>query len=243
MFSKRGSRGSSSRKKSNKCSILLEPKDSVRLQHTLDLEGIDSIKPCINYIMPIIVKRLDAEEEAAMLELARNWQRGISDCNYPGYDDELYDEIYGDFYSFSRSSRRLKELNKKLFKRDKGGRKKYRNNYQCDDDDFWNNRHTMYSNDEWCDGYKCIKFYRDIDNELDVHEFYSLKDFDDFCEENDYHVSPTDYSNLVNWSVIHCCLDPISEEYDEHEVITDNSYGGLYWTVSEDCVKSKDFSK
>ena len=55
-------------------------------------------------------------------------------------------------------------------------------------------------------------------------------------------MSTTDYNNLMQWSVIHCCLDPISVEYGDKEIITDNSYGGLYWTVSEDITKHEEYS-
>jgi hypothetical protein len=34
-------------------------------------------------------------------------------------------------------------------------------------------------------------------------------------------------------------LDPIDLEYDENTIITDNSYGGLYWTVEADLTKAK----
>ena len=46
----------------------------------------------------------------------------------------------------------------------------------------------------------------------------------------------------MNNSVIHCCLDPISKESGENEIITDTSYGGLYWTVSDDITKKSEQS-
>ena len=158
------------------------------------------------------------------------------------YPDDDYEDI---FYALSgKSNRKLKLLNKKLFKKPK---KKYRGS-EDDEDDYWNNRHTMFTHGEWNDEdedeyeepYKCIKFYTDIENELSVREFYSLKEFNDFCTDNGYFISTVDYNNLVNWTVVHCCLDPISEEYGEHDLITDNSYGALYWTVSEDITKESE---
>jgi hypothetical protein len=258
MSNKRGKRGST--KSKAKFAVQLKIRNEEQLQRTLDLRGVKEDKPRINDVILKIAERLDEEERQEMLAMARRWQRGgdwsksmIYDCmgeDYPGWDDEEgydpYEEIFDGICH--KGSRKLKELNKKLFKRlnkgnKRGGKKK---NHGSEDDDFWKNRHTMFRNGEWSDDdnednyedpYKCIKFYSDIENEMSVREFYSLKDFNDFCGENGYILSTTDYNNLLNWSVVHCCLDPISEEYGEHEIITDNSYGGLYWTVSEDLTK------
>jgi hypothetical protein len=61
--------------------------------------------------------------------------------------------------------------------------------------------------------------------------------------KNDYFLSinssiesygTTDYENLKNWGTVHCCLDPIDLEYGDYSIITDTSYGGLYWTVESD---------
>ena len=251
MSNKRGSRG---RSKSNV--VVLKIRNEAQLQRTLDLCGIIGDKPSINEVMERISARLDEEHRRELLAVARRWTGGwsdsmIYDCmgeDYPGFDDE---EVLYERYKGSKSARKLKELNKKLFKRmnkgeRKAGKKKYNRGSEDDMDDFWNHRATMYTHgeldsldneDEYEDGYKCIKFYDDIENELCCREFDSLKAFDDFCRVKGYKVGPVDYNNLVNGTVVHCCLDPISKEYGENEVITDNSYGALYWTVSDDITK------
>ncbi len=262
MSNKRGKRGSSK----NKFTVQLKVRNEEQLQRTLDLRGIHGDKPHINDIIEKIVGRLDDEERQKMLAMARNWRGGKSwsrgmlyECmgeDYPGYEDEdvsydPYEEIFDGLGC--KCSRKLKELNKKLFKRmnkgeRKGSKKKYKN-HGSEDDDFWDNRKTMFTQGEWSDDldnednyedqYKCIKFYSDIENEMSVREFYSLKEFNDFCAENNYLINSTDYNNLVNWSVVHCCLDPISLEYGENEIITDNSYGALFWSVSDDITKEE----
>ena len=268
MSNKRGKRGGSS--SSSKSAVQLKIRNEEQLQRTLDLRGITKDKPHINDMITAIAERMDKEETQKMLSIARSWQKGWSramlyDCMgeeiYPGCDDEdygydPYEEIFDGVGK--KSSRKLKELNKKLFKRmnkgeRKGGKKKYKN-HGSEDDDFWSNRKTMFTKGEWSDDedldnednhedpYKCIKFYSDIENEMSVREFYSLKEFNDFCAENNYLMSSTDYNNLLNWSVVHCCLDPISLEYGENEIITDNSYGALYWSVSDDITKDKENS-
>ena len=74
---------------------------------------------------------------------------------------------------------------------------------------------------------------------MDVVEFQSLSEFNEYCEKNGYEVGDTDFSNLQKWNVIHCCLDPIDLSYGEKSIVTDTSYGGLYWTVEPDLSKSK----
>lgn len=252
MSKKRGGRSKSS--SSKKFAVSLVVHDEGQLQRTLDLCGVKDERPNINEVVARTADRIERERQAKMLALARSWQNQgwgnamLYDCM--GEDDIVYDP-YEEIYDgvMSCNSRKMKKLNKKLFKGKKSRGKKFNLNCSYDDeDDYWNNRASMFRHGEWSDddldnednyeeGYKSIKFYSDIENELSVREFSSLKDFSDFCGEHNYIMSTTDYNNLLNWSVIHCCLDPISEEYGEHEIITDNSYGGLYWTVSEDVSK------
>jgi len=253
MSSKRGKRGGS---KKLSTVLLLKVRDA-----TLDLCGCVGDKPTINGIMPAIMERLDEEERLAMLALAEKW-RGkkvrrwsdymLYDCmgeDYPGFDDEDGYDPYEEIYS-ALSGKGKNKLNKKLFKKSKKsgkGKKRYERVDYSNEDDFWENRGTMFRNGEWSDDLdnednydhpeKVIKFYPDIENELDVKEFHSLKEFSDFCSDNGYFMSSVDYNHLLDWDVIHCCLDPVSLEYDEKEIITDNSYGGLYWSVSDDGVK------
>ena len=230
----------------------VNPTDLVRMQKTLDLSDVSDDKPCINRIMVPISARLDEEERIAEEErkkrLASVWSRGMiyscmgEDC-YP-YD---YDE---DDEGIILNPKYLKKKNKKLYdgkgksKRGSRGSKK-KNGHALyggydEYDDYWENRKTMYENGEWSDeddyepAYKKIKFYPDITNELSVIEFDSLKAFSDFCDARGYVVGEADYSNLKNWGTIHCCLDPIDMEYGDFAIITDTSYGGLYWTVESD---------
>ena len=253
MSGKRGSRG-----KSNKNCVLIKVRDDVQLQHTLDLSNVVGDKPLINEVMERIMARLEEEHRKELLATAVRWSRGqfptdcmIYDCMG---DNEFDDEDYSDMAlaALCSGKAKLKSLNKKLFKREHRGEKhskgKKRYSRTEDMDDYWNNRHTMYPEDDFDnednveDPYKCIKFYTDIENEMSVQEFYSLKDFNDFCQEKGYHVGCVDYNNLVNMTVVHCCLDPISKEYGENDVITDNSYGALYWSVSDDMTKQASIS-
>lgn len=236
MSKKRGSRG-----KSSDGVVLLKVRNDVQLQRTLDLSDVIGVHPHINDMMPAIVKRLEYEENLALMrEYKRHRGRGWADYM-------LYDCMGEDFYD------PYEEINIKKGKKGKksSGKKKYSKHSKYDDseDDYWENRNTMFSKDEWDDEnnydepYKSIKFYPDIENELSVIEFHTIKEFNDFCSKKGYITSVTDYNNIVNWNVIHCCLDPISLEYGQNEIITDNSYGALYWTVSDDITKKVEQSK
>ncbi|MCR4934437.1 MAG: hypothetical protein K6A29_09585 [Lachnospiraceae bacterium] len=240
MSNKRGSRGSK-----KKDAVVLKIRNEAQLQRTLDLRNVVGEKPIINEFMPSYMAHLEEAERAASIALAMRWRYGKNWSKHMMYEcmgedfpsDDLdyspYEEIYDGLGS--KTARELKALNKKLFKRQnknsKGkGKKRYSHMDDLDDE-------NNYDEPE-----KYIKFYEDIENELSAREFYSLKSFNDFCADNGYIMSTTDYNNLMQWSVIHCCLDPISVEYGDKEIITDNSYGGLYWTVSEDITKHDEYS-
>ena len=232
----------------------INPTNLRRLQKTLDLSDVEGEKPCINRVMIPIAERIDEEERQRELREEAEWRKRIKgwpssmiyDCM--GEDDYLIDEEEGVILN----AKHLKRLNKKYYngksekssKRGKRGKGKKKNElvYSTYDDDYWKNRKTMFKNGEWSDddednyedAYKSIKFYPDITNEMSAIEFNSLKEFSDYCDEHGYAVGTTDYDNLKNWGVIHCCLDPIDLEYGEFAIVTDSSYGGLYWTVEKD---------
>ena len=232
----------------------INPSNTERMQKTLDLDDTDGEKPSINGVMIPISARIDEEERIVALEEARKWagwgRNMMYDCM--GEDDIILDN------GVVLSPKQLKKLNKKLFngknssskRGSRGGKSKskkkdvqYLGREAYDEyDDYWANRESMYTRGEWSEddeenyeeAYKSIKFYPDITNELSVIEFSSLKAFSDYCDEHGYSVGTTDYENLKNWGVVHCCLDPIDLEYGDYSIITDTSYGGLYWTVEDD---------
>ena len=227
------------------------PSNEARLEATLGLVDVSDEKPTIDGIMTSIMERYEEEERIKSIRLAQSWaKRGwpnsmIYDCM--GEEDYPVD-IEG------LTAKEIKKLNKRLYGKNKSnsysekkGKKRGRPSKKSlimeDSDDFWENRDTMFRHGEWSEdleeegyesGYKKINFYPDITNEMSVVEFDSLKEFNDYCSEHGYVVGETDYSNLKNWSVIHCCLDPIDKEYGDYAIITDTSYGGLYWTVEPD---------
>ncbi len=232
----------------------INPTNLVRLQKTLDLSDVSDEKPSINGVMIPIQTRLDEEYRQAELEMEQRlkdaWSKGmLYDCMG---EDYIYDDegiILNPKYLKKKNRKLYEENGKKKSSSKRGSRGKgKKNNYDAqyvgyeDYDDYWENRKSLYTNGEWDEddednyesSYKTIKFYPDITNEMSVMEFHSLKEFSDFCDRRGYVVGSTDYSNLKNWGVIHCCLDPIDMEYGEFAIVTDTSYGALYWTVEAD---------
>lgn len=251
MSNKRGSRGKSKSAIFKSCVVLGKIKRP--RQETLDLLGIVGIKPHINDMMPSIIAHYDEIKRKEMLAIAKRWkQRGWQNMIYDCMgEDDYYVLDEDDYLGQKLSTKRLKRLNKKLY--GKGGKKRDSvsyTSYEDDEDDYWKHRHTMFKNGEWDDDdedgyeepYKSIKFYPDVEDEMTYKEFFSLKEFDDFCKEHNYSVGAVDSNNLTNMSVVHCCLDPIDLEYGDKTIITDSSYGGLYWSISEDLTKKESMS-
>ena len=218
----------------------ISPSNDNRLQRTLDLVGVEpETKPSINVAMIPICERIEEEERLANIEMARRWRERC--VGWPA--NMMYDCMGEDDYLLGDdghvlSAKEIRKLNKKIYggKQDKKSKKRgHRGSKKSryDEDDY-----VVYGGyDEYDDyevPYKSIKFYPDVTNELSVIEFSTLKEFSDYCDKNGYAVGGTDMENLKNWNVVHCCLDPIDLEYGEYAIVTDTSYGGLFWTVADD---------
>lgn len=196
--------------------ILFVPVDEEQLRRTLSLEGVVGDKPCINECMVDIAKRLDDEDEFLNNTYLAHILGG-------DIDDLPFDDDDSDYYDGFMSVRERKKRNKKEHKRSRHKKSRARKSYD-----------SLYDED---DSPVLIKFYDDINNELSCREFTSLHEFEEWCSEKSIIVNTLDYTRLLNSSEIHCCLDPIDLEYGDKVLITDHSYGGLWWSVSEDVEK------
>lgn len=89
---------------------------------------------------------------------------------------------------------------------------------------------------------KTIYYYRDFNNPDDVEIFFNLHDFDQFLEEEGIDVSADEVTNLMTRDISHCCINPdIKSTGGTVQLITDSSYGGLYWSCASEDSFSNDY--
>lgn len=74
-----------------------------------------------------------------------------------------------------------------------------------------------------------IYFYHDYHDKEERVEFTNFKDFDEFCKDNGFTISSYYRSLLLRQSVSHCCLNPYSYEDGIKELITEDSYGNMFY--------------
>ena len=100
--------------------------------------------------------------------------------------------------------------------------------YNLDDISF---KTTSYDEDS---DYKEIWFYPDYHCKDDKLEFNSVKEFSDYCEKQGYFVSKEVANDLVWRFESHCCLCPESERIGLLEIISEHSYGEMFYEACEE---------
>lgn len=89
------------------------------------------------------------------------------------------------------------------------------------------------SNDEDTE-HKEIWFYPDYHCKDDRLEFNSIKEFSDYCENQGYFVS-REVANDLAWRYeSHCCLCPESEKVGLLEIMSEHSYGEMFYEACEE---------
>lgn len=187
---------------------------------TINLVGVNGIKPCINDIIGVVASRIESESLKKSLKSSSCNRTLLRLCN---------DDYWDNFSVFGK-------------KKSKQNKKRYRSLdlFPMDDDDYImegysdNDLIGSTAEDIVMNGYKSIIFYSDITNELSYKEFHSLKEFNDYCDRENIYVPRADAGNLSYWSEVHCCLDPGDLEYGEKTLVTDRNYDVLYWSVMSD---------
>lgn len=85
--------------------------------------------------------------------------------------------------------------------------------------------------DEVGDSYHVVWYYPKYNDKDDRLEFDSLKDFDDFCLDEEILVPPYMFQELINHRVSHVCLNPICMERGIKELIVSGTYNDLLYNV------------
>lgn len=88
---------------------------------------------------------------------------------------------------------------------------------------------------------KVIWFYPDYHYKDDRLEFNSLKSFDKYCSENGYHVPKYVEYDIVYRSESHCCLSPSAEKEGLLEIMSEDSYGDMFYEACDASELSGDF--
>ena len=88
--------------------------------------------------------------------------------------------------------------------------------------------------DEECSNVQCIWFYFDYHDKTDKLEFNRLKDFNDFCERNDFLVPPYVGERIASRAVSHVCLNPGAKERGVDEIMGAESYADMFYEAGEE---------
>lgn len=175
-----------------------------------------------------------ANDPKYLLYLAKKYGSLFS-CHPTEEDEEyLYDGYSKNKKNWKRQKRLLLEgHNSRGHKNNKRGGKRQKNKKFkefFDEEDMLYDAHVTD---------KTIYYYRDFNQPEDVEVFFNLHDFDQFLQEEGIEVSTEEVNALMSRDISHCCINPdIRETKGNVELVTDSSYGGLYWQ----CCPETDFS-
>ncbi len=80
-----------------------------------------------------------------------------------------------------------------------------------------------------------IRFYRDITREDEYIDFKSLKKFDEFIETEGYDIDAFEAECILNNAECHVTVV-------NNKIVCDNSFGSLYWSVTEMIEDDEDYN-
>lgn len=150
---------------------------------------------------------------------------------YPTEDDDT--DPYVQFWEREEDNKRKrKNANGKYKHRSRKSRariidmRKVENRYPEDDYDF-DDIHLD------CDE-KVIYFYSDYHDKYGRDTFHSLKEFSDFCINSGYIVPRYVEDDIVYRVESHCCLNPKAEKGGILEIMSEHSYGEMFYEACED---------
>lgn len=85
-----------------------------------------------------------------------------------------------------------------------------------------------------CDDGKKIVFYFDYHDKFDCTVFSDLLEFSDFCERSGYFVPSYIQDDIIYRNESHCCLNPLAKERGILEVMSEGSYGEMFYEACEE---------
>lgn len=138
--------------------------------------------------------------------------------DYDYYSSQYYDDV-ADYMQYPRESDDDEELERILSEKD------LTYGYDEFDADYYAN-HRL---DE-----KAIYFYPNIYRKDTRKKFENLCEFSEFCNDNEYFMTDRTINEIMKRHTSHCCLDPQDLELGDKVIVSDKSYGGLYYSVCDD---------
>ena len=79
-----------------------------------------------------------------------------------------------------------------------------------------------------------IHFYPDYNNEMDVIDFDSLRDFETYCAEEGIFVDDYAIAALASNRELYCCIDPRWLDYGYKYLYCDYRYANMYYEVCKE---------
>lgn len=154
---------------------------------------------------------------------------------FPGWDSDDgndFDIMYP-LKGKSKSSRNSSRVKHKHGKR-KGSRKCIDIDvpYSGYEDGFWGDDDYDDDYDDLSTG-KIIWFYPDYHDKEYKLEFNSLKSFDKYCKKMGYSVPSYVATDIIYRTESHCCLNPLSEKDGILEVLSEHSYGEMFYEACD----------
>lgn len=178
------------------------------------------------------------------------------DKMFPGWDDDFYDEgetvypMLGDSYAHGKKGKRKNadvsysfyddddSSKSSKHKHKRGGRRSRARlvDIATPYSGYEENPTEIGIDDEYDDHdyqEKAIWFYPDYHYKDDKLEFNSLKAFDKYCAQNGYSVPKYVESDIVYRYESHCCLNPLSEKDGILEIMSEHSYGEMFYEACD----------
>ena len=146
-------------------------------------------------------------------------------------------DAYKDFWDFQEAREENWSKGKHKHKKGKKGARviDIYTPYDGDEEDLdFDDIDFDFTTEDYDDGQKEIWFYPDYHEKDDRLEFNSLKEFNDYCESMGYYVSKEVVQDISWRYESHCCLCPESEKVGLLEIMTEHSYGDMFYEACEE---------
>lgn len=144
-------------------------------------------------------------------------------------DNDYWDDLF-----YEGGKRRGKKKKNNIRRRGKKKKKPFTPTFfigdeEVDEDTFLDHNSIYGGEDDPMNEKKKIIFYHRLNDEFDILEFETLCDFDEWCLENNVHVSASSGEDCLYYDEVHCCFDPLEEGL---VLVVSDSYENLVYHLT-----------